>query len=111
MSDAQKWKCGNEFAPYHRSASHVEPGHRDGWNACYRAAQAEIERLTAELLAAREDARRYRWLRRGKARTTGMPRGWRIETMQWEDRCEATILKGDELDAAIDSAMKGDGHV
>jgi hypothetical protein len=35
-----EWKCGNEFLPYHPSASHVNPDHRDGWNACYRAALA-----------------------------------------------------------------------
>ncbi len=31
------WKVGNELAPFHPSASHVEPGYRDGWNDCYRA--------------------------------------------------------------------------
>lgn len=49
------WKFGNEFAPYHPQASHINPDHRDGWNACYRAAKdqlaaknAEIARLQAE---------------------------------------------------------------
>ncbi len=32
------WKVGNEFLPYHPSASHVSPEHRDGWNYCYLAA-------------------------------------------------------------------------
>mgnify|MGYP001371890192 CR=1 FL=1 len=31
------WKVGNELAPFHPSASHVEPGYRDGLNDCYRA--------------------------------------------------------------------------
>jgi hypothetical protein len=35
---AGEWKCGNEFLPYHPSASHVNPDYRDGWNACYRLA-------------------------------------------------------------------------
>ncbi len=41
MSD--QWKCGNEFLPYHRSASHVNPDHRDGWNACFAVARSRIE--------------------------------------------------------------------
>lgn len=32
-----KWKCGNEYLPFHPSASHVNPDYRDGWNDCYRA--------------------------------------------------------------------------
>lgn len=43
MSDQQAWKCGNEFLPYHRSASHVNPDHRDGWNACFAMAHSRIE--------------------------------------------------------------------
>lgn len=31
------WKLGDELAPFHPDASHVEPGYRDGWNDCYRA--------------------------------------------------------------------------
>jgi hypothetical protein len=34
------WKQGNEFLPYHPSASHVSPDQRDGWNWCYLAALA-----------------------------------------------------------------------
>lgn len=34
------WKSGNEFLPYHPSASHVPPDHRDGWNRCWLAARA-----------------------------------------------------------------------
>ena len=34
-----EWKCGNEYLPYHPQASHVPPDYRDGWNACYAAAQ------------------------------------------------------------------------
>lgn len=35
VSEPTRWKVGNELAPYHTDASHVEPGYRDGWNACY----------------------------------------------------------------------------
>jgi len=42
------WKCGNEFAPYHHQASHINPDHRDGWNACYRAAEAALSAQAAE---------------------------------------------------------------
>ena len=38
LEASDKWKCGNEFLPYHPKASHVNPDHRDGWNACYAAA-------------------------------------------------------------------------
>lgn len=62
MTTAQKpdalpvvaWKCGNEFAPYHPQASHINPDHRDGWNACYRAAQASLLAKEAECEALRE---------------------------------------------------------
>ena len=37
MDKAQQWKRGNEYAP-----PHVEAAYRDGWNACYEAAQAAI---------------------------------------------------------------------
>lgn len=42
MDKAQQWKRGNEYAPYHPRASHVDAAYRDGWNACYEAAQAAI---------------------------------------------------------------------
>jgi len=48
---SEQWKIGNEFAPFHPSASHVDPEYRDGWNACYEIAAGEIERLTAALHA------------------------------------------------------------
>jgi len=41
--------CPAKPEPFHPSASHVEPGYRDGWNAALRACAAEIARLTAEL--------------------------------------------------------------
>lgn len=38
----QQWKSGNEYLPYHPSASHVSPAYRDGWNACYQAATPSL---------------------------------------------------------------------
>ncbi len=37
------WKHGNEFLPFHKQASHVNPDYRDGWNACYEMASQTIE--------------------------------------------------------------------
>lgn len=34
------WKLGDEFLPFHPSASHINPDYRDGWNACFAAAAA-----------------------------------------------------------------------
>lgn len=47
-----QWKHGNEFAPFHPQASHVNPDHRDGWNACFKAAESAL----ATERAAREGA-------------------------------------------------------
>ena len=56
------WKCGNEFLPYHPSASHVEPGYRDGWNACYLAAAPKAdERGSAEPVAMYQAFRAWQW--------------------------------------------------
>lgn len=44
-----RWKCGNEFAPYHPAASHVDPDYRDGWNACFAASRAEVAALREAL--------------------------------------------------------------
>lgn len=61
--------------------------------------------LMVELMAARCAEKRYLFLRSGKARTTCGPRAGRIEVMRWDDRSEGTILKGEELDAAIDAEI------
>lgn len=37
------YKLGEEFKPFHPSASHVRPEWRDGWNACFVAAIAALE--------------------------------------------------------------------
>lgn len=42
QDERSQWKCGNEYAPYHPSASHVDPQYREGWNACYQAGRASV---------------------------------------------------------------------
>lgn len=39
---SETWKHGNEFLPFHKQASHVNPDYRDGWNACFEMAAVEI---------------------------------------------------------------------
>jgi hypothetical protein len=55
------WKLGDEFAPFHPSASHVPPDYRDGWNACYRAVLARVAPM-------QQDAARWRWIRNNVVR-------------------------------------------
>jgi hypothetical protein len=54
------WKIGREYAPFHPDASHVGPYYRDGWNACYWAADTEIEQLRAEIDRLRAEIDRLR---------------------------------------------------
>jgi hypothetical protein len=61
----------------------------------------EVERLTAELLAAREDARRYRWLRRGDGKAPADGADWPLITMHLTDEA----VWDTEADAAIDAAI------
>lgn len=38
-----RWKeLKDEFLPFHPGASHIGPDYRDGWNACFKAAQAAL---------------------------------------------------------------------
>lgn len=48
-SSEREYKSGNEFLPYHPSASHVDPQYRDGWNHCYAVARADITQLEARI--------------------------------------------------------------
>ena len=50
------YKLGNEFLPFHPSASHIEPAYRDGWNACYKAALA-----ASAPVAPTQEAESVRW--------------------------------------------------
>lgn len=54
------WKLGDELAPFHPDASHVEPGYRDGWNDCYRAMLAASPDNIAALLDRLDKAERER---------------------------------------------------
>jgi hypothetical protein len=40
MVHVSDWKLGNEFLPFHKDASHVNPDYRDGWNDCFTASLA-----------------------------------------------------------------------
>jgi truncated hemoglobin YjbI len=42
-TEPERWKSGNEFLPFHRQASHIDPSYRDGWNACFAEAQKAID--------------------------------------------------------------------
>jgi hypothetical protein len=48
----KQYKSGNEFLPYHASASHTPPDFRDGWNACFSEAEIRITELQAQLAGA-----------------------------------------------------------
>lgn len=76
----ERWKVGNEFAPFHKSASHVNPDYRDGWNACYEAARASLPagftpEQVAELVAARD-----------KILSASLPAGGVVEPVAWRGR-------------------------
>jgi hypothetical protein len=75
-----------------------------GFNAVTEAAD-RIEALERELLAAREDARRYAWLRDACLQQPNKSRAVKVHEFVGQP-----IAYGDTIDAAIDSAMKGDGH-
>ena len=74
------WKSGNEFLPFHPSASHVRPDYRDGWNACFEAAKAQKQwmpietapRDGTEILAWRDDCGAFmaKWTCVNELRTT-----------------------------------------
>jgi hypothetical protein len=86
-----------------------------GFNAVTEAAD-RIEALERELLAAREDARRYQWLRAKvsghRALGSARPASFAFPTSMGLPPL-GDIMRGSvaqHMDAAIDSAMKGDGH-
>lgn len=56
------WKVGNEYLPYHSSASHAPPDLRDCWNRCYWAGRAFAEE------AVRQEREAYRELWTAAAR-------------------------------------------
>lgn len=89
---ASAYKCGNEFAPYHRSASHVEPAYRDGWNHCFKAA---AERITAALARAAELERERDELRRERMAwlVENGPGGWIDNLRRERDALRADAVR------------------
>lgn len=55
------WKVGNEYLPYHPSASHVPPDLRDCWNRCYWAGQEAVRLEREAILAVIEDLEEPAW--------------------------------------------------
>ncbi|MEG0000604.1 hypothetical protein [Comamonas sp.] len=72
---ADQWKCGNEFLPYHPSASHIEPAYRDGWNACFKAAAQEHAMPERRGHGNDENSAQTR-MDAGSHRGRGLPSGW-----------------------------------
>lgn len=124
-----QWKFGNEFAPYHPQASHCNPDYRDGWNHCYRAAEAaikdrdaEIERLRAArpnnaVLVPADQLRELqadagRWHSFEKALAQGLPSPGHRRKLRLIEVCP---MYGDEKEiadvrAAIDAMGKDGAH-
>lgn len=115
-----QWKVGNEFLPYHWSASHVEPRYRDGWNHCYEVAQARIAELQAQVEQLRAEAKvasdRIQELGRFTKAQRGEIEGLRADAQRYNALFDAGLpitylgqpyyTKAD-LDEAIDSARAG----
>jgi len=66
--------------------------------------KATISRLRAELEECKRDAERYRWLRGDAPDHSGRWTQW--EVRRWKAPMWTQDLRRDELDAAIDAAMK-----
>jgi hypothetical protein len=106
MSDAQVKLTLADLGVLAATAHRNGTGHAFVDVAMQWAGQAneEIERLRSELLAAREDARRYAWLRDVCLQQPNKSRAVKVHEFV------GPIAYGDTIDAAIDSAMKGDCH-
>lgn len=125
-----QWKVGDEFLPYHPSASHTRPEFRDGWNHCYEAAQARIAELQAQVEQLRTEAKvasdRIQELGRFAKAQRGEIEGLRADAQRYRwirDHCESDghaywlpelcVMEGhqvpttQDIDAAIDSARAG----
>lgn len=116
-----QWKVGNEFLPYHWSASHVEPRYRDGWNHCYEVAQARIAELQAQVEQLRTEAKvasdriqelgRFTRAQRGEieglradlSRTERNRDMWKEQCARQAEQLETGIL---HLNAAQDDAQR-----
>lgn len=115
-----QWEVGDEFLPYHWSASYVEPRYRDGWNHCYEVAQARIAELQAQVEQLRTEAKvasdRIQELGRFTKAQRGEIEGLRADAQRYNAFFDAGLpitflgqpyyTKAD-LDEAIDSARAG----
>jgi uncharacterized membrane-anchored protein len=72
----------------------------------FKDAASAIESLSARVAELEADARRYQYLRGGKARKPGNATEGLIEVYLWEGRSEGSSIKGDALDNAIDAAIR-----
>ena len=66
--------------------------------------EEEIDKLRAELAECKRDAERYRWLRGDAPDHSGRWTQW--EVRRWKAPMWTQDLRRDELDVAIDAAMK-----
>jgi hypothetical protein len=75
-----------------------------GWDEAINRAEA----AEAALAQANADTERYQWLRSKAARSlmTSKKHAGEIQVIQWEDQTEANVLKLEQLDAAIDEAIR-----
>jgi hypothetical protein len=105
-----QWKFGNEFAPYHPQASHCNPDYRDGWNHCYRAAEAAIKDRDAEIERLKKDAGRLDHLQRRGATVEILPAGlsWKFRVGGSHSGASHNIRAA--IDAAIDAMGKDGAH-
>jgi hypothetical protein len=61
------WKVGNEYLPYHPSASHAPPDLRDCWNRCYWAGRAFAEEAVKQERERCAELCDHLWTRAGDA--------------------------------------------
>ena len=101
------WKCGDEFLPYHRGASHIRPDYRDGWNACWYEALERCAASHPAQAAARapEPAKQYA-KRKNMAVTGDWMMGWDACRNAW--RYEASPHP--EAQALDSQLQQPDGH-
>ncbi len=90
---AEQWKCGNEFLPYHPSASHVEPAYRDGWNACFKAA-AQVQAMLAHCGVGNEEKPAQTRMGAGSSPGPELPSGWQVVPV--EPTAEMLQANGDD---------------
>jgi hypothetical protein len=95
----REYKSGNEFLPYHPSASHTPPDFRDGWNSCFSEAEIRITELKSQVEALRKDAERLDWII-DNASSRGGGNGFTLKVFVPVD-CEC-------VRTAIDAAIKGE---